>query len=400
MHSVYHGAVKGFMKQLFEGSLRHDNALPFSIRSQMNKEMEIFKNLSPCEFRSSRLSPLRYILDYKAAVMRHFINYVSIPLFYNNAPGDTFELLTSLVVALRLLGGASPTPVPKKDLDLARKLLFYFVKVGLHRHFSKVAQPVMHMMLHITDDCETLGCHLDYIGAWPFENGMKILLHSKRSNYRAIPQIFRRETENLNCRLPTNESGRILSRTPLSQYIGEPVDTVRFQEIPKLLTNSRRKTTLIMPKKMGGFKLKANVRDAFCVVSTGVRRKDFAIVQCTDFFLDKLANDGGVMIAGHAYRLWSDVFDKPKPSHNYHIYKFREKLPGKIKFRAEKIITKLYALPDLKVFKNNHVLDEHFRYTRTPYPKNEVWAAEKLRDFPAWFGIGLQHIEQAGASLY
>jgi hypothetical protein len=329
--------------------------------------------------------------------MRHFVNYVAVPLFYNTAPQDVYELLTSLVIGLHLLGGASREPVPDKDLDLARKLMDYFVATALNRHFSRVATPGMHMLLHIADDCDTLKCHMDYLGAWPFENAMKVILASRRSNYRAIQQILRREAENLNCRLPSDEQGRIVSLVPLSQYVGEESgNSVSVK--PVIVTNMRHKKTLVMPKAMGGYKLKANVRDAFCVVATGTRPKDFVIVQCSDFHEDKA--DGGVIVVGNPYKKWSDIFQKPKPSHRYQIYRFRDKLEGKIKFRAEKIITKLYALPDLKVLANNPELESVYKYRNTPYPKNEVWAAKKLIDNPAWFGTGIKHIMNNGASLY
>jgi hypothetical protein len=255
----------------------------------------------------------------------------------------------------------------------------------------------MHMLLHIADDCQNLGCHLDYLGAWPFENGMKILLNSKRSNYRVIQQIFRRETEDLNCRLPQDEEGRILSAVPLSQYVGAPKSAITG---PQITVNYHNKKTLHFPKCMGDFKLKANVKDAFCVVATGARSKDFAIVQCTDFFSDTSANDGGVIIVGNPYKVWSDIFVKPKPSHKFHVYKFREMLKQTIKFRAEKVITKLYVLPDLKYLKTQPELDKKYKYSTTPYPKNNTWAANKLGDYPAWFGTGIRHITQGGASLY
>jgi hypothetical protein len=397
MHSVYHGGVKCFLLQLFNGTIRHDNALPFIARSRMRKIVDVYQLLSPCEFRSTRLSSLDNLKDYKAAVMRHFILYIAVPLFYQVAPREVYELVTALVVALFVLGGVSPTPVPEKDLKLGRELLNYFVLVALDRHFSRVATPGMHMLLHIADDCETLGCHMDYLGAWPFENSMKILLHSKRSNHRAIQQIFNRESERLNCQLPTDVSGRIISLTPSSQYIGAP--QVKLTK-PKMIKNGWGKKTVVYPKNMGDFRLKANVRDAFCVVSTGARSKDFIIVQCTDFFLDEDANDGGIIIVGHGYKFWSSVFDKPKPSFKYHVYKFKGKLAETMKFRAEKVVTKLYALPDLQVFENDRELDSIFRYSATPYPNSNIWAPKKLVDFPCWFGVGIRHITQKGSSLY
>jgi hypothetical protein len=398
MHSVYHGGVKAFFKQILHGTLRRDNALPFRIRSAMRKQMDVFQLMSPCEFRSARLSSLNNILNYKAAVMRHFVLYAAIPLFHQLAPKELFELLTALVVALYLIGGVSPTPVPERDLQLASELLNYFVRVGLHRHFSKCATPGMHMLLHIVDDCKNLECHMDYLGAWPFENGMKILLHSKRSNHRAVQQILNREEERLNCQLPSDRTGRIVSLTPLSQFIGlDPTPST----IPKLVTKSINKKIVVFPKNMGDFRLKNNVRDAFCIVSTGNRSKDFAIVQCTNFFPDPDSEDGGIIIVGDAYKFWADVFDKPKPSHKFHVYKFTGKMVNDpMTFRAEKVLTKLYVFPDLHEFESNAELESKYKYKATPYPNADTWAVKNLADYPAWYGIGIRHITQKGASLY
>jgi hypothetical protein len=399
MHSVYHGGVKSFFNQLFFGTKRFDNALPFPTRSEMRKQMDIFINLSPCEFQSSRLSSLNYLNDYKAAVERHFLNYVVLPLFVNNVESETYNLVVALVVAVFLLGGASPTPIPKADIDLARDLLDYFVKVALHRHYSKCATPGMHMLLHVADDCENLGCHMDYLGAWPFENGMKIILHSRKSNHRAIQQILRREMESLNCQLPVDSDRNILSLTPLSQFTGFDADKLHPKE-PKLLINYHGKKTVIIPKSLGGYRLKANVKDAFCVVSIGARAKDFVIVQCTDFFIDPSTTDGGIIAVGHPYKKWSDIFSKPKPSHIYQVYRFRDKQAQQIKFRTEKILTKLYVLPDLKECLFDMDLNEKFQYSNVPYPKADIWAAKNLANYPVWFGTGLRHIAQEGASLY
>jgi hypothetical protein len=287
--------------------------------------------------------------------------------------------------------------VPDKDAKLAKDLLNYFVRVAFDRHFSACATPGMHMLLHVVDDLVHLGCHMDYLGAWPFENSMKVLLHSKRSNHRAIQQMLNRETERLNCQLPTDASGRILSLTPLAQYIGVDVE----ETTPRLITNTRHKKTLVFPNEMGGFRLKSNVRDAFCVMATGVRADDFVIVQCTDFELDPDTHDGGIIIIGHVYKYWSDVFDKPKPSHKYHVYKFTGKVADETKkFRAEKVLTKLYVFPDLHVFESDAELDSIYKYKATPYPKADVWAVKNLADFPSWYGVGIRHIPEKGASLY
>jgi hypothetical protein len=305
-------------------------------------------------------------------------------------------------VALYLIGGASPLPVKEADLSLAQSLMEFFVKTALLNHFSKCAKPVMHMMLHIVNDCRQLQCHLDYIGAWFFENAMKIILKSKRSNFRVIQQVLRRENERLDYLLPTDDDGRIVSRVPISRMQMQQEGRSETDTHRPILESTRSgKQKLIFPKAVGDFCLKANVRDAFCVILSGVRTQDVLIVQCSGFKCRKV--DGvveDIVITGHSYRCWADIFDKPRPSHKYHVYRFKEKSDEPISFSVDKVITKLYVLPDLEFLKNNPDLESTYPYRQTTKPSSKHWLPKHLAHYPAWFGTGIRHVTEKGASLY
>jgi hypothetical protein len=107
------------------------------------------------------------------------------------------------------------------------------------------------------------------------------------------------------------------------------------------------------------------------------------------------------MIVGYPYRLWSDIFKEPRPSHHYHVYRFRDRIDVEMKFSWEKVVTKLYVLPDLEIFNTDIVeLRQKYRYRENSHPPATIWEPKQMSDYPAWFGTGIRHIGDNGASLY
>ena len=80
-------------------------------------------------------------------------------------------------------------PIPKERLVTAREDIRVFLE-GWKITFGEAGFTYkMHSMLHVIDDCENFGCHLEYLSSYPFEN-----FHSKwktwlRSGNKPLEQI-------------------------------------------------------------------------------------------------------------------------------------------------------------------------------------------------------------------
>ncbi|CAG0923731.1 unnamed protein product, partial [Notodromas monacha] len=270
---------------------RHEHSLqahPLVLKA-LAQRVEFFRNLAPSEFKSSAILPLMSILNYKAAAMRHFVMYLAIPVFHGLVPPDIFQLLKVFVLSLYILGGASSEPVSPANLRKAQNLIENFVSTATHCHFSKSVPPTMHMFLHLTEDLAKQHCHMDRIGAWPFENAMKRIIRDKHSHRNVIQQIIRREDERLQHMLPM-VNNFILSQTPLSERSMEDIPANKCY----LVKNKCLKLPILMfPTSLGGFQLKANVKDAFCLMSAEKSKEKFLIVQVSGIEEEKTRGTEG-----------------------------------------------------------------------------------------------------------
>ena len=402
MHTVWHGGVRSWMKKLFLGKPKKDNALPGVIIKLCCKKMQVYKNFAPAEFSSSRVPPLNLLKDYKAAEMRHFVMYVLIPIAKGVVSNDVFLIISHLVAGLLIIGGAAPDPIPEVDLVFAQECFEFFIEKVMRDYYKVSFPPSLHNMLHIVQDLRYLGVRMDYIGAWYFENEMKSVTRWKRSNYRVIPQTIRRQDERLNYLLPTDAKARFLSRTPAALMTPDDYHTAADAQNqtptaePYIRVNFKNKNELVFPKSMGDFVIKANVRDAFCVIKNGPKTTDVVIVQCTDIRCDE---KHGIIITGYHYQ-HSEVFDIPESSCLHHIYHFQNKSETTDEYFVNRVVTKLYALPDLNVLSRNEELNNRYPFHLITRPSQTVFNIKVLGDYPVWFGTGLHHILHLGASLY
>jgi hypothetical protein len=411
MHTVYHCAVKNWLKKLFEGARVAENAFPNAVKRKMENLLLFFKNFTPSEFRSSQLKLFDHLKDWKAAESKHFIDYPAIMLFRRLADKETYESVCDLVVALYLIGGASSKPVPSRDLDSAENLISKFVNETLQRNFSESCPPTAHFLLHIVEDLRFHKCHLERLGAWPFENAMRFVLDSVKCGNRAVEQIFNREDERLCFALPVDIHGVITSTTPIAGNYYSAKNKEKTE--PYLEFTVRGKKSLIYPKSRGGFVLKTtkNNRDCHFIYQHGTnRKKDIVIVKFLDVVQNKDRTDGPLMIVGQAYRCMRILFTKPCSSARFYGYEFKDLDPIKREFVADNVIGKMYAYPNVSELNSGNSSTEQvglLKFLNCTLPVDSPKAPEvpdftKLcqQDFSAWEGIAIRHTISGGSSLY
>jgi hypothetical protein len=344
MHSVYHGACMNWLLKLFGNKRLTEKALSNSEKSLLDRRMDFAKHFTPAEFRSSRLKPFDHLSCWKAAETRHFLLYASIVLFKGIVPTSIYHRLCYLVVALYFIGGESPDPVPEEHLQHAQKLIERFFQEVARDHFRTALPPSLHWLLHVVNDCRFFGCHMERLGAWPFENSMRFMLNSVHAGHRAVEQILNREDEKLEFNLPTDDEGQILSDlTGGVQPFGAPDDK---EKQPYFVTNIKKKRTLYFPKGSGDFLLKStkNNQDCHFLYLTGPDlRNDVVIGKFLDVYRD--AQTARLFIKGQQYLTKELLFTHPCKSDRFYGLKFKNLSTRIENFEVINVIGKMYAFP-------------------------------------------------------
>lgn len=80
-------------------------------------------------------------------------------------------------------------PVPKERLKRARSNMKDFVELYKKTLGDSCMTSKVHCMIHILDDCEYHGCHLEALSAYPFENFQSIWSGMLRSGRLPLAQI-------------------------------------------------------------------------------------------------------------------------------------------------------------------------------------------------------------------
>jgi hypothetical protein len=95
-----------------------------------------------------------------------------------------------LVLAVRILSGDSQSAVPPEAVRKSRLHMTKFFTESKSMFGESVCSFKMHAALHIPDDVETFGNHLDAINAFPFENMLRVILRVSQYNLLKIFKMF------------------------------------------------------------------------------------------------------------------------------------------------------------------------------------------------------------------
>lgn len=419
MHTVYLCALKSWLQKLTDGKKGTENPLPTAVTRKLEKKLTFFKNFTPVEFRSARLKSFNHLSKWKAAEMRLFILYNAVPLFRGVVEEKIFVRLCYIVVALFCIGGTSAKPVPEKHLKFAQKLIEKFVSEIARDNFGTGLKPTIHFMLHIVNDCRYHKCHLDRLGAWVYENGMRHTLNSVHSGNRALEQIFNREDERLAFTLPLNGPGRILDTTPIGAAKYYPTKEEEHVK-PFLQPNAWKRHALVFPKSCGNFTLKPTKKNRDChfIYQYGTDRTEFQVAKYLHSY-DRDDGTGDIVVVGQLYRRVEPLFQKPCNSTLFYALKFWDLNPESQTFEASDIKGKIYAVPSVDEIELGHhddvtdsdlimksqlvaYLNSSLPNTARNAPVQPKFDEVAKLHFDAWEGIGLRHIfdGSGAATLY
>jgi hypothetical protein len=401
MHSVYHGAIRNWLKVLFMGSRVLEKALSMPQRILVERRLDFVKNFTPSEFKSSALKSMKHLKNWKAAETRHFIYYAAVIVFNGIVPEEVFQQLCNLLVALCFIGGESAKPVPEQHLEHAQKLIEKFFHEVSRNNFRLGLPPSLHWLLHIVNDLRFFKCHLERLGVWPFENAMRFMLNSVHGGNRVVEQILNREDEKMEHNLQIGEDGTILTDNA-SCFVAEDAAKTK----PYVKTNQRGKKTLIFPKACGDFVLTTseNNRDCHFVYQDGPDpRRDVVIGK----FMDVIEKDDGrLVVVGQQYKEKDYLFKVPCGSDRFYGFKFWDLCATKEDFELADIVAKMYAIPDMAKIKTEDKDTESevtekaklAKYLCAALPRNAPKAppAPNFRivcgaHFDCWEGMAVQH---------
>jgi len=80
-------------------------------------------------------------------------------------------------------------PVPPADLADAQQYIRRYVEMCMELWGANWATPKNHWLLHILQDCENHGCHLERLSAYKFENRYSCFKRYLRQGNKPLEQI-------------------------------------------------------------------------------------------------------------------------------------------------------------------------------------------------------------------
>ena len=80
-------------------------------------------------------------------------------------------------------------PVPPADLADAQKYIRKYIEMCMEIWGANWATPKNHWLLHILQDCQNHGCHLERLSAYKFENRYSCFKRYLRQGNKPLEQI-------------------------------------------------------------------------------------------------------------------------------------------------------------------------------------------------------------------
>jgi hypothetical protein len=146
-------------------------------RVAADKILKAWEKCKPREI-ERKLRGISEVDRWKMNEGRQMCHYQSIPLLVKL--GDCaipyFKMWRHLVVGMRLISGGGVDPVQPDAVDLSRTCMESFF-VAFRDHFGVDAcTNMVHISIHVPDDVQHVGVHVEAIDAFPFENCMPQIL--------------------------------------------------------------------------------------------------------------------------------------------------------------------------------------------------------------------------------
>lgn len=151
MHCVLLGVMKMLMTLWFDKSHRNE---PFSISLRISEVDRRLMQVKPPSFISRLPRSLAEVTHYKAAELKNFLLFYSLPCLFGVLPDDQYHHLTLLVYAIYSM---LKDRISAEDIHDSRKKVMEFVLNLPVLYGERYLTSNIHLLLHLTDKVEDLG---------------------------------------------------------------------------------------------------------------------------------------------------------------------------------------------------------------------------------------------------
>ncbi|XP_043463669.1 uncharacterized protein LOC122499400 [Leptopilina heterotoma] len=188
MHLLCEGIMRRLMFSWFIISGRAK--VGQNLKNEVSRRLVLIKKCIPCEFQRKTRS-LKALSKWKATEFRFFLLYCGPIVLIRILNQDRYNNFLLLHTASRILCSDN---LLKNYQQHAKVYLQHFF-VELRRLYTKMQVLNMHCSIHVADDVLSMGCNLNKISAFPFENFLGKLTSLLRTPHRPLAQICRRVHE-------------------------------------------------------------------------------------------------------------------------------------------------------------------------------------------------------------
>jgi hypothetical protein len=391
MHTMYLLVCKFFLEQMLVVLGRGWISGPkpgekLKRKAILDSRIKMMQKMVPFEF-DRKIETTDYMGTWKATTYRQFFLYLAYPLLEDLLDSDWRELLRYLQYFMYLVGGADPNPVPEADLDMAQKIMEYWVTKFIHLTNGVGAKPCTHFALHIVEDCRFHQCHYDVLSAFKYENCLRHILGDINSGNCKLEQLKNRMLEREKYVFNRDENGRI-KRDPfgkLSMGKASQLTDLSSKHTNAQMVFQSSSDAMKCSLQFEEVKITNNLRDSFILINETDNLRRPQIMRVTKF--SRSENDNLVAV-GYIHQRKFDLFETPGKSTNKHVYAFSAAHAQIVTVPVSKIVGKLYVIPRFSVF-GLKVADWEM-------------LGEGFSKVDEWVGVALRHVLSAAdkATLY
>lgn len=357
----------------------------------LNSRIKAIGKLCPSEF-DRKLSSTEFIhTAWKASSYRQFFMYAALPLLEDLLDEDWWEHLTCFVCVLHLIGGADPDPVPEEDLNVAERLVKWWVGRFIALSNGAGWKPCMHFFLHAVEDLRYHKCHGDVLSSFPYENALGRLKSDIISGSFKLEQLRGRLLERSKVLINRNSDGSFILRPDKTFSIG-------FGEVCPSLFGKVREPSYVKEKRKyqkittEKFEFSTKMCDSFVLIYEDRNGKKVPVIlRVVDVVApNETGARGALCVRGHVYSCVEPYLKKPLNSSRTHVYTFSKPFSQTCVFPVAQIFGKLYSVPRFGK------MDAEFQ---GDIPAGTL--GEQFEAVQEWVGTLLKHaVATRAASLY
>lgn len=336
MHTFYGGALKRRLKGLVH--LPAEGKLNSQDLGKVDERLKLFEKCKPSEFDRFPRSLSKCIEKYKMHELRDFLMYHLFPVFIGILKDDQLENLLLLQLAMLLMGGFDPNPVPDSDITEASSTLKKYLKQL--QDWGYPIRPTSHAMFHLPEDCKKFKCGVECLSAFLYENFYRFFRTSLRSGVKPLEQWRNRLVERSKYLRPTSIDGKVLDVEKLFQSELRQAELENSQQKIVLDFSIQKHRSAIPTKTLvfENFDFSNKFPNNVCMLNNS------NIVVCTDI-IEFPKNSNTFKIVGFKFLSVQDAFTAPFSSSRFDIHGVSKLNTVVSEWNIQNIACKMYAMP-------------------------------------------------------